>query len=247
MRRAEEREKKRESGSGKRLFWGLLIGLGLAFLILVARHDKETIAGLGLDDFSALVVKVALLVFLAGSVIALFRHRLGAALEAAVFWVLIGLVLAAGYTYRFELQQIGNRILAELVPGRPTSRGHAVEIARGRGGEYAITTEVNGTKTQMILDTGASAVVLTQEAARSAGLPMEVLQYSVAVDTANGRTRAAPITLDKLSVGSIVERSVPALIAQPGQLKTNLLGMSFLNRLESWEVRGDKLVLRGFP
>jgi hypothetical protein len=30
-------------------------------------------------------------------------------------------------------------------------------------------------------------------------------------------------------------------------MKTNLLGMSFLDRLESWEVRADKLVLRGFP
>jgi aspartyl protease family protein len=67
------------------------------------------------------------------------------------------------------------------------------------------------------------------------------------VDTANGRTRAAPVTLDRLAIGNIVERSVPALIAQPGQLKTNLLGMSFLNRLESWEVRGDKLLLRAYP
>ena len=48
-------------------------------------------------------------------------------------------------------------------------------------------------------------------------------------------------------VGGIVERSVPALVAQPGQLRTNLLGMSFLNRLESWEVRGDKLMMRGYP
>ena len=97
----------------------------------------------------------------------------------------------------------------------------------------------------MVLDTGASAVVLTQEAAKAAGLPLEVLTYSVAVDTANGRTRAAPVTLDRIAIGGIVERAVPALIAQPGQLRTNLLGMSFLNRLESWEVRGDKLLLRG--
>ena len=40
---------------------------------------------------------------------------------------------------------------------------------------------------------------------------------------------------------------MPALIAQPGQLRTSLLGMSFLNRLESWEVRGDKLIMRGYP
>ena len=94
----------------------------------------------------------------------------------------------------------------------------------------------------MVLDTGATSVVLTQDAAKAAGLPVEVLTYTVAIDTANGRTRAAPVTLDSISVGGIVERSVPALIAQPGQLRTNLLGMSFLNRLESWEVRGEKLV-----
>jgi aspartyl protease family protein len=46
-------------------------------------------------------------------------------------------------------------------------------------------------------------------------------------------------------VGGIVERSVPALIAQPGTLRTSLLGMSFLSRLQGWEVRGDKVVMRG--
>jgi aspartyl protease family protein len=40
---------------------------------------------------------------------------------------------------------------------------------------------------------------------------------------------------------------VPALVVQRGQLKNNLLGMSFLNRLESWEVRGDRLRMRGQP
>ena len=43
---------------------------------------------------------------------------------------------------------------------------------------------------------------------------------------------------------TIEERQVPALIAQPGQLRVSLLGMSFLNRLKSSEVRGDRLVLR---
>jgi aspartyl protease family protein len=231
----------------RRLFWGLLVGIGLALLILVARHDAGTIAGLPIDDFSALVVKTALLVFFAGAVLALFRHRLSAALEASVFWILIGLLLAAGYTYRHDLRQVADRVMAELVPGRPSARGRIVEIARARPGDFQVTAQVNGARVPTVLDTGASAVVLTHEAAKAAGLPLEVLAYTVAVDTANGRTRAAPVTLDRIAVGSIVERSVPALIAQPGQLKVNLLGMSFLNRLESWEVRGDKLLLRGYP
>jgi aspartyl protease family protein len=99
----------------------------------------------------------------------------------------------------------------------------------------------------MVVDTGATSVVLTQEAARAAGLPIEVLDYSVNVDTANGRTRAAPVTLARLAVGNLTEHNVPALVVQRGQLHNNLLGMSFLNRLESWEVRGDKLRMRGTP
>ena len=99
----------------------------------------------------------------------------------------------------------------------------------------------------MIFDTGASSVVLTHAAAKAAGLPLEVLNYSVNVDTANGRTRAAPVTLATIAVGGIVEREVSALIAQPGQLRVSLLGMSFLNRLAGWEVRGDRLVLRAYP
>ena len=94
-----------------------------------------------------------------------------------------------------------------------------VEIVRGRGGDFQVAAQVNGTRVAMVLDTGASAVVLTQEAAKAAGLPLEVLSYTVNVDTANGRTRAAAVTLDRLAVGGIVERAVPALIAQPGQLR----------------------------
>ena len=99
----------------------------------------------------------------------------------------------------------------------------------------------------MVLDTGASSVVLTHEAAKAAGLPLEVLNYSVNVDTANGRTTAAPVMIDSIAVGGLTERAVPALVARPGQLRSSLLGMSFLNRLESWEVRADRLMLRGYP
>ena len=61
-------------------------------------------------------------------------------------------------------------------------------------------------------------MVLTQEAARAAGLPLDLLAYTVNVDTANGRTRAAPVTLDRLAVGGLTEREVPALVVQSGQL-----------------------------
>jgi aspartyl protease family protein len=225
--------------------WLLLLLLGGALLLLVVRHDAGTIAGLETGDFAALAYKIAILIFVGGAVLALFRNRIAEAFQAALFWVVVALLLAVGYTYRHDLRDIGDRVLAELIPGRAASRGSVVEIARGRGNEFQVTTQVNGARIAMVLDTGASAVVLTQEAAKAAGLPLEVLNYDVTVDTANGRTRAASVTLDRVMVGSIVERRVPALIAQPGQLRTSLLGMSFLTRLASWEVRGDRLVMRG--
>jgi aspartyl protease family protein len=225
----------------------LLLGLALSLALLISRHDEGTIAGLLNDDFASLVVKVAILVFMSGIVLALFRERFSHALESALIWVVVALLLVLGYSYRFELRDVGQRVAAELMPGYVGSRGRVVEISRGRSGEFPVRAHINGAQVSMVLDTGASSVVLTQEAAKAAGLPMEVLNYSVQVDTANGRARAAPVTLDRIAVGSLVERSVPALIAQPGQLRTNLLGMSFLNRLERWEVRGDKLMLRGYP
>lgn len=230
-----------------RLFWILLAGLGLSLIILIARHELGSVGSLRTDDFASLTAKLAFLVFLGGTVLMLFRDSFWKAMQAAMFWVALAMVLALGYTYRFELRNAYERVMAELMPGYVAQQGLAVEIARGRGGEFAINTQINGGRVAMVLDTGATAVVLTQEAAQAAGLPLEVLVYDVNVDTANGRTQAASVTLDRIAVGHIVERSVPALVAKPGQLRVSLLGMSFLDRLESWEMRGDKLIMRAYP
>ena len=160
---------------------------------------------------------------------------------------MLGLLLMVGYTYRFELRDVADRVIAEVIPGYVARHGQDAEVVRGGDGDFSLTAHVNGARVPMVVDTGASSVVLTQEAAKASGLPLEVLTYSVNVDTANGRTRAAPVTLERIVVGGLIERSVPALVAQPGQLKQSLLGMSFLNRLASWEVRGNKLRMRGTP
>ena len=128
---------------------------------------------------------------------------------------------------------------------RPSAR--AVQIPRGQGGEFALQAKINGVTAPMVIDTGATSVVLTWETAKAIGLPLELLDYNVDVETAGGHTKAARLTLDRLAVGKLVERSMPALVVPRGQMKTNLLGMSFLDRLESWEVRADHLMLHGYP
>ena len=234
----------------RRLLWMLLLLLLLVTLGLIALHggyDAHTIASMRLPKISPSMLDIGVVVFVTGMILTAFRWKLSEAFEAAMLWLVIVAFLLVGYTYRAEVREVGERVLAQLIPGYAASRGRVVELARGHTGEFPVNTTVNGARIAMILDTGASAVMLTQDAARAAGLPIEVLKYTVNVETANGRTRAAPVTIDRLAIGSIVERSVPALIVPGGQLKTNLLGMTFLNRLESWQVKGDRLQMRGYP
>jgi clan AA aspartic protease (TIGR02281 family) len=138
----------------------------------------------------------------------------------------------------------GEDLWRRMEPAPPL---RTVEVARGNAGGFSLKAQVNGMSTPMVLDTGATSVMLTYDAAKAAGLPLEILKYTVDVQTASGALRAAPVTLDRVAIGRLVETSVPALVAPPGQLKANLLGATFLNRLESWEVRADKLMMRGYP
>jgi aspartyl protease family protein len=137
--------------------------------------------------------------------------------------------------------------VSELMRERASSSARAAQIPRGQSGEFALQAKINGVSVPMVVDTGATSVVLTYETAKAAGLPLELLDYDVDVETAGGHTKAARLTLNRLAIGKLVERSVPALVVPHGQMKTNLLGMSFLDRLESWEVRADQLFLRGYP
>jgi aspartyl protease family protein len=137
--------------------------------------------------------------------------------------------------------------VSDFLRKRASSPASAVHIPRGQAGEFAIHARINGVTAPMVIDTGATAVVLTYETAKAIGLPLELLEYDVDVETAGGHTKAARLTLDRLAIGQLVERSVPALVVPHGQMKTNLLGMSFLDRLESWEVRSDRLMLHGYP
>jgi aspartyl protease family protein len=231
----------------QRLLWILLTGLLIVAVVFIVRHSEATFGQLSSGDSVWLVYKIALLVFVGAGVFIMFRGRFVKALAAALLWIVLGLALVIGYSYRYELHDVADRVMAELVPGHVITRGRTVEVARTVNGDFDVTAQINGARVAMVLDTGASSVVLTREDAKAAGLPLEVLAYTTNIETANGRTLAAPVTLDRLAIGGLVEHSVAALVAQPSQLKTSLLGMSFLNRLQSWEVRGDRLLLHGYP
>src|SRR4051812_15446689 len=142
----------------RRLLWSLLLGIALSLAVLIATNDQDAITNLLRHDVSAVVLKAALAVFVGGLILIIFRERLTKAFEALLFWVVIGLLLAVGYSYRVELRAAGERVLAELIPGRAATHGRTVEIVRNGTGDFSVHTNVNGAKVAMVFDTGASSV-----------------------------------------------------------------------------------------
>ena len=117
-------------------------------------------------------------------------------------------------------------------------------VLRRRDGTFHLPATVNGRSFPFMFDTGASALVLTSETAAALGFRPEALRFRVPVLTANGATKAAPVILDEVALGPITFAKVPALVVGPGLLHENLLGQSVLDRLDSYQVRGNRLVLR---
>ncbi len=231
--------------------WIALFILALAAVLLIARGDSGTIAGMDSESFGYFALGLALIVFVGGGLLTRYGGRASVMLRDAVTWLALGLGLVTLYAYRDELTPIAARVVGELLPGTSMvveegeNGATQVKIRRRLDGHFAATTKVNGKSISMVVDTGASTIVLRPEDAKKAGINLDGLSFSVPVATANGRTLAARVRLNNVAIGPLDRHDVDALVAQPGTLAQSLLGMSFLSRLRSYEFSGDFLTLRG--
>jgi len=229
----------------------LLMGAGVAVLLAVAgRNDAGALAGLDNEQLGAVVVLGATLLLVVSGM-ASYRGGFGRALRDMVAWVCLALALVTGYSFRHDLTALAWRVAGELAPpgqsilvdnGEAGER--AVRIRRRGDGHFVARAEVNGNHLTMLVDTGATTVVLKPNDAQAAGIDLKSLSYTVPVQTANGTAYAAPVRLRGIAIGPIMVPQVEALVAKPGTLKESLLGISFLRRLRSFEFAGDFLTLR---
>lgn len=233
---------------------GLLL---LAFIVIAGallfwRGDISVLTDM--STFEIILVAAGLLLTVMYILILLSQERSRPlqALRYLLIWALIGLGLVAGYSYRDELSAVALRVAGELGPAGQTiavasdDKGNsAVRVRRRFDGHFVVRGAVNGQSMTLLVDTGASTVVLKPTEAARAGIDLDHLSYTVAVHTANGTTYAAPVRLRSIAIGSLVLENVEALVARPGTVNENLLGMSFLTRLRSYEFSKDYLTLRG--
>lgn len=200
------------------------------------------LAAINIDWVRATYLAV-LLIVVAGSYMISSSNRFRD-LRAIAVWTGITAVLVLVYAFREEGKFVWERVAATVVPGYVISEHGEMVVVRSEDGMFDISGKVNGSNVDFIFDTGASAVTLTAEDAEAAGIHLADSDFTAHVQTANGEAQAAEITVDLLQVGAVSERNVKAMVAKPGALDQSLLGHSFLDRLTSYEVKGDRLTLR---
>jgi aspartyl protease family protein len=179
------------------------------------------------------IIAIALLLILA---LSLFGSLLKSArLRNAVIWVLIfgGFIFGAGGW---------DEISRSYFQPQATFTEARVEVPKGRDNHFRLTLQINGVDVDFLVDTGASQVVLNQADAARVGLNPDTLAYIGIAQTANGDVATAPVRLDRVVLGDISDTRVRASV-NSGQMESSLLGMSYLSRFESIEIRRDMLIL----
>jgi aspartyl protease family protein len=197
------------------------------------------------DDKVARFIALAALLILVSAGFAFRRISFNKATKYAGTWLVIVGILSLGYAFRSELKMAGDRVLGELLPGyNIASAPQVVEISASNNGHYMIDSLVNGRPLRFMVDTGASVVVLSPGDAERLGFKLDTLSFDRPMRTANGLVQGASIKIRRITIGTIEMYDVPAIV-NGAKLSHSLLGMSYLERLHSFEIRDARLTLRG--
>jgi aspartyl protease family protein len=164
------------------------------------------------------------------------RRNLGRMFKQGLAWMFIFVAVIAAIGLWEDIRD-------DLAPRQAVfAEDQRIELPRAPDGHYHITLQVNGQPLRFVVDTGASGVVLTKQDAAKAGLDPDALGYIGQAMTANGPVKTAPVRLDHVALGPIVDTNLPAFV-NGGKMDVSLLGMTYLNRFERIEISGGKLVL----
>ena len=162
-------------------------------------------------------------------------QSLGKTTQQLAAWVLIfvGAIAAVG---------LWQDLQGTLVPQQSVISENRIAVPQSFDGHYYLTLSVNGAPVEFVVDTGATEMVLTREDAAAIGIDTGSLNFIGTAFTANGAVRTSPVWLDEVRLGPLVDRNVRAVV-NDGELFGSLLGMGYLERFSSIEIRGDELIL----
>ncbi|HIC64495.1 MAG: retropepsin-like aspartic protease family protein [Paracoccus sp. (in: a-proteobacteria)] len=184
------------------------------------------------DEGMQLAYYILLLVVIGGAMIFELSGRGGRMLRQTILWA----VIFAGASFAAQWWIEGGPAQQQVL------EGGRVSIPVGRDGHFQLTARLNGTEVRFLVDTGASTIALSRQDARRIGINPDDLAYAGTAMTANGNVKTAPVTIDTLEIGDIVDRNVRAQVIG-GNLQGSLLGMSYLRTFARVSFEGDLLIL----
>lgn len=132
---------------------------------------------------------------------------------------------------------------ANVVAPVPQNAPRVVSLGADSAGHFSADVRINGQFVKGLVDTGATIIVIPLDEARKIGINPPASAYTAPIQTANGQSKAARVKLAEVRIGPISVPDVDAVIVAQG-LHVTLVGMSFLNRLQKFEMSGRTLVLR---
>ncbi|MCR8826724.1 retropepsin-like aspartic protease family protein [Pseudosulfitobacter koreensis] len=187
-------------------------------------------------DTGRLIYLVLLLVMVVAWGFAARRQSMNKTLQYAAVWglIIVGAIAAVG---------LWDDITRASMPYRASVVGeNAVSVPRSPDGHYYVSLDINDTNIPFVVDTGATDIVLSQRDARRAGIDPETLNYIGRARTANGEVALAPVRLDRVALGPIEDRNVPAVV-NAGEMDGSLLGMGYLQHFGTISISQDTLTL----
>jgi aspartyl protease family protein len=114
------------------------------------------------------------------------------------------------------------------------------EIPRAADGHFYLDAQVNGAQVHFLVDTGASMVALTAADAQRAGIALP--SQRAMAEGAGGAIEIVPVTIERIAAGPLEARAVEGAVAR--DLPISLLGQSFLSRVGTVQISGDRMTLR---
>lgn len=159
------------------------------------------------------------------------------AISLGLFAFLIFILLEQA-PYQPEL----SRLTSKLGLDDQQVSGGELRVKMAPDGHFWVLATINGMRTRMLIDSGATVTAISQQTAREASVQTGTGIAPVMLRTANGIAPARTGSIDQLKVGNILARNL-RIVTAPGLGGLDVLGMNFLSRLESWRVEDQTLIL----
>ncbi len=188
-----------------------------------------------------IVATVIMLVVVLGSIIAR-RPPAGQVLRHVAGWIAVFAVVYGVMLFRNDIAALWARARADI-SGEPiaSADGSAITLAMEDDGHFWASGSTEAGSIRFLVDSGATTTILSASAARTLGVTVDD-GFPVMVDTANGRIMTRRAEIGRLMVGSIGTGNLPVLVSDADDI--NVLGMNWLSRMESWQVRGRVMEIR---